>query len=502
MTNSFEVNQRDSFIRQLTIQRVMLVIIFAMLFSLATRIPIDTDTWWHLRSGEHTLTEGMIYEDPFSHTKLGETWINHSWGSQIVMFGVWELLGNVGLALYVSVLATAGMGMLYMMSEGSVYLRSFALILGASTAAVFWSPRPQMMSFFFSTVLLYILFLYKRKKVDRLWFIPPLMLLWGNMHAGFSIAYILIGGVVAGEIMGNLFTRDNENLILVKGIRKLIVVSLVSVAALVVNPYGFRMLLVPFETVSIGALREFIQEWNSPNFQQRQTWPFVFLIVAIIGAAGASRKRLDWTDFILVSGTMFMGLLAGRNIAVFAVTATPVLTYHLNDILQERGWVVKPVRRMSLVQGWLNLVIVVVVLIGVLFSIVAVLTPETVDTAQRQFLPVQVAEYIEAEQPPGPIFNSYNWGGYLMFAVPDYPVYVDGRTDLYKNEFLLRYLQTVLAIDDWRDVLDEDGINMVVIESNSALARRLAEEADWRQVYPNDEYEDEKAVIYVRNENH
>jgi hypothetical protein len=480
----------------LTVQRVMLVTLFALLFVLATRIPIDTDTWWHLRSGEHTLTQGMIYEDPFSHSKQGEPWINHSWGAQIVLYGFWRLAGNVGLALYVSLLAVAGMGVLYRLCAGNVYLRAFALILGASTAAVFWSPRPHMLSFFLSTVLLYLLFTYKQRRADRLWLIPPLMLVWGNLHAGFSIGFIFLAGMIAGEVLGNIFNRNGADVIPPAGIRKLIIVGLVSAAALVVNPYGVQMLLVPFETVSIGPLRDFIQEWNSPNFQERQTWPFIALLLGLLGAVGASGKRLDWTHFVLIAGTAFMALTAGRQIAVFAVVATPVLTYHLDAMLQERGWTLRPVQRVSLRQARLNLLLLVAILIGALASVVAVLEPETVEEAQRRYLPVAVAEYIAAEEPPGPVFNSYNWGGYLMFALPEYPVYVDGRTDLYRDEFLLRYLRTASGGDGWRETLDQDGINTVIIEARSGLARLLAVDADWARVYPD--HEDENAVIYIR----
>ncbi|NJL56837.1 hypothetical protein HC928_18070 [bacterium] len=102
---------------------------------------------------------------------------------------------------------------------------------------------------------------------------------------------------------------------------------------------------MPFDTVGIGALRGFIQEWNSPNFQGRETWPFIALLFGLMAAAGMSRLRLDWTDFALVAGTAFMALLYGRNIAVFAVPATVALTYYVDDILQERGWVLRPVTR-------------------------------------------------------------------------------------------------------------------------------------------------------------
>ena len=75
--------------RRLTIERAAAIILFALLFALATRIPVDTDVWWHLRAGQYTLANGMIRVDPFSFTKLGEPWINHSWGSQLVLYAVW-----------------------------------------------------------------------------------------------------------------------------------------------------------------------------------------------------------------------------------------------------------------------------------------------------------------------------------------------------------------------------------------------------------------------------
>jgi len=84
--------------RQLSIQRAAVIILFGLLFALAARFPTDTDTWWHLRSAEYTLQNGIIYSDPFSFTKAGEPWINHSWGAQIMLYGFWLIAGNLGLS--------------------------------------------------------------------------------------------------------------------------------------------------------------------------------------------------------------------------------------------------------------------------------------------------------------------------------------------------------------------------------------------------------------------
>ncbi len=478
--------------RQLTIERAAAVIIFLLLFALAVRIPADSDMWWHITSGEYTLTQGMIHADPFSFTMAGQPWINHSWGAQLVLYGAWTLAGSVGLALYTAALATAGMYVIYRMSSGSVYLRAFALVLGAATAAVFWSPRPQMFSFLLSAVALYLLRDYARHGRDRLWWIVPLMVLWVNLHAGFSIGFILLGGYVAGEALTGLFVRDARAFHWGRA-RRLLIVTAVSVSALVLNPYGLQIYGVPFQTVSIGALQEYIQEWNSPNFHERHTWPFIALLLALLGAVGAGSRRLTWADFGLLSVTIFMSLTAGRNIALFAVVATPALTDHLDAALAERGWALRTVQRTTPRMARLNLALVALVALGALLKIVLVLDTQAVRAAQAQFLPLEAVAYLETARPDGPVFNSYNWGGYLIFAAPQYPVFVDGRTDLYGDAFLTKYLAAATGAPAWRETLDSYGVRLVIMEAASGLARALRAEPAWTLAY-----EDSLAAVFTR----
>jgi hypothetical protein len=477
--------------RRLTIERAGEIIIFVLLFALATRIPLDTDTWWHLRSGEYTVQNGIIYADPFSHTMQGQSWTNHSWGAQIILYAFWRVGGDAGLAIYTALLATAGMYVIYKMGAGSVYARAFALVLGAATAAVFWSPRPQMLSFFLSAVLLYILYLHKYQKVDRLWLLPPLFALWGNLHAGFSIGFIFLGGSIVGESLNMLLNREGEHNIGWRGIRKLIVVGIVSVAALLINPYGVQMLLVPFQTLSIGVLRDYIQEWNRPDLLQPQTLPFLALLISTPLLVLWSRQRLDWTDAVLFVGAALMGLLAGRNIAVFAVAATPIFSRALDAALRRRGWVIQPLKRVSPRMRMLNAVLVAFICFGALAKVLYTLDPMLVAQAKDDALPLRAATYLRDQLPDARMFNSYNWGGYLMFAAPAIPVFVDGRTDLYGDALLTRYLD-VASGGDWQSLFDEYGVDTVVIEADSPLVGALGA-AGWTTAY-----EDEQAMILRR----
>lgn len=476
---------------RLTIERSALIILFAMVFAIAIRVPVDTDTWWHIRSGEHTLTHGMIYADPFSHTFAGETWINHSWGAQIVMSIIYRLLGDAGLSLFQAVLAVGGMMWLTFASQGNVYSRAFLVILGASAAAVFWSARPQMFSFFLSCMLLWVLFRLKFHGQDRLHWIPVIMFIWGQLHAGWSIGFIFMGAVLVGETFNRL-TQVSTQALTWPQIRRLALAIGSSVILMAVSPYGLDNILVPLQTVNIGPLREFIQEWNSPNFQGRETWPFIASIILLIGAAWLSRAPFDWSSFFLIGGTIFLALLYGRNIAVFAVVAVPILSYFVEHGLAIRGWQLRSRSSVAPRQAFLNGLLVILVVAGVGLYAVGVMLPRTVDEAQRRFLPVGAVEYLRVNPVQGRVFNSYNWGGYLMFALPEHLVFIDGRTDLY-GEFLRTYLNTALARGEWRGVLDEYNIEWTMIETNSNLDQALRAEPGWTLLY-----EDELAVIHQR----
>jgi len=119
-----------------------------------------------------------------------------------------------------------------------------------------------------------------------------------------------------------------------------------------------------------------------------------------------------------------MALLAGRNIAVFAVVATPILTRHLDSLLTDRGWIIRPVQRVTPRMARLNLILVSVILLACVLKVLTVLEPKTLREAQALTLPLDVADHLRVSNLRGPMFNSYNWGGYFMFAWPQEKVFV------------------------------------------------------------------------------
>ena len=113
-----------------------------------------------------------------------------------------------------------------------------------------------------------------------------------------------------------------------------------------------------------------------------------------------------------------------------------------------------------------------------------------------QAFPAEAVSFIREERLPREMFNPYNWGGYLIWELyPDYPVFVDGRTDLYDDSFLRRYLQVAWVQPGWEEVLEAHHVQFALVESGTLLDTWLARDAGWEQAY-----RDDLSAVWVRTD--
>lgn len=496
----------------LTIPRLLIAILFMAIFSMAVRLPADTDTWWHLRSGQYIVENRAVpTTDPFSHTMAGQPWIDHGWLAQIFWYGLYALGGWPGLSLGLAVLVTLTFGLIWQVTPGNLYLRAFSMVIGAITSAVIWVARPQMVSFFLAGAILFMLEKYKREQRRWVYAFPLIILLWANIHGGYAIAFMLLGVYVVGEAFNRLTRHHDDPVLTWRQIGLLLLLGGVGFALVVVNPHSWQMWLYPFRTVGIGALRDFIQEWRSPDFHLSMTWAFLGMLLLTLAALGRSGRRADWTDLAVLGLWVFWSLFAARNIGLYGLLTIPALARYADAAWGEflpgerkqlqrtqgiKGTEGTPVvRRRPVSSARLNWVLLSLVVVAALVKIGVALNPQEMIKAEQEGLPAKAVEFIQQNKPAGPLFNSYNWGGYLIFKLwPDYPVYIDGRTDLYDDVFIRRYLNTAAGGDGWQQVLDEDGINLALIESDSGLARLLKGDAAWDILY-----QDKMAIVLARS---
>jgi hypothetical protein len=487
-------------------------VLFILVFAMAARTPLDSDMWWHLTAGQQTWQTGQpVTVDTFSYTRYGQTWINHSWLSQVGMYLAFKAWGYLGLGTLVAVLAALSMSLVYAQMEGPPLLRGFVIVLATAVTAVVWSPRPQMASLVLFGVVGYLLYLYKWRTVDRLWLLPPVFLLWSNLHGGYVLGLLLILAMIAGEALNHILGSESERVVYWKGIGQLAIWGVVSWLVVVVNPNGLSMWIIPFRTVEVGALQDYISEWASPDFHQFVQQPFLWLLFATFGAAGLSHRRLDGSDLVTFVGFGYLALLARRNFGPFAMVAAPVLSRHLPVLLESwvesvrPSWLQAKSRLRFLdrlpqskplspgISKTLNVLIIGLLALVAVAKIYLVTSPDLVDYFEKRTFPVAAVDWIEGNRPPSNLFNAYNWGGYLLWNLPEYPVFVDGRTDLYNDQLLEEYLRIVAGGTDALNLLHVHGVNVVLVEAGSELSQLLEVSPDWQR-----RFRDDLAAVFVR----
>jgi hypothetical protein len=493
----------------MSIRRLVFWITMLAVFAMAARISVDTDTWWHLRAGKWIIeNKAILSKDIFSYTRYGQPWQYPGWIVEAPMYAIYQVFGLGGLNLWTAGMVTLAFAFLWRALSGGVFLRAFMTVAAAAASGVYWAARPYLITFVLAALFLWLLEDFRWRQKDRLMLLPVLMVLWANSHGGFLVGFLLWGVYAADaawELVPALVKRYKPQMMFYKSqaasglkpLKRLIFIGLLLVVGACLTSLGPQLLLYPFETVGIGALRAYIQEWQSPDFHNLSVQPFAWLLLLTLGVAGASRRRLALSDFLLAAGFAYMGLLAGRNVALFALAAPLVITRHAEPALSlVNRWLglrqASPSAPTKL-QKWVNAFLLILLMAAAFIKGISIY-PESVNwQALGKFLPVSAVEFISEDEPAGRLFNSYNWGGYLIWALPQHPVFIDGRTDLYNDEIISQWLKVARAETDWQNLLESYQVGVILIENGSTLDRVLALTPDWREVF-----RDELAVVYYR----
>lgn len=489
------------------VERLVFVITLLLVVIMAARMPVDSDLWWHLRAGEEMLRTGKpLLHDVFSYTRSGAEWINHSWLSEVILAQSDRWLGYLGPGLWVALLATLSMGLVYFQMEGRAFLRAFVIILASAVSGVVWSPRPQTASLALFALTGLLLYQYKWRGRDRLWMLVPAFILWSNLHGGYPLGLLLIGAYIAGEVLNHLRLRPVA--LPWKRILRLALWGAAAFLVVAINPNGAQMYLIPFKTVNVGVLQQFIQEWASPDFHDLVQQPFLWMLFATVIAMTLARRPVDGTD--LAAFTLFgaLALVARRNFGPFALAAAPVLSRSLSALmcewwgsvrmpekvavfLKREGSAIRSDIRPGLAKA-INLTVVALIAFVAVAKLAVVNHPALVESQIQAAFPAGAVEYLRRNQPEGEIFNAYNWGGYLLWALPGIQVFVDGRTDLYGDEILGEWIKIVQGEDGWQAALDRWQARLVLLEPDRPVVKLLPQNG-WKLLSQEEGY-----VLYGR----
>ena len=402
------------------------------------------------------------------------------------MEGIYRLSGLVGLVTIFSLIIVIALWLTYRRCEGRPYAAGIAILLAAAASSPLFGIRPQMLTLLLASIYIVLLERFDPKEQSRrLWWLVPLMVLWVNLHAGFALGLALIGLYIVRIVLDGEWDQ----------VKPLLIILVICTAVVPLNPNGFRMFSYPYETLTSTSMAAFIQEWASPDFHKITYLPLAILLLSTLAAMALSPSRARLGELFLVLITALGALRSVRHIPIFSLFAAPVLAKHLWAIAKERGWDKLLTGEEGRPNG-LKLIINVVLLLAPLA--LGVWRVWHFATHQSKYVsirnPIAAVEFLKSNRLPGPIYNRYGWGGYLIYQLyPDYRVYIDGRADVYGDAFFTEAMHVYDGLGNWREPLDKYGVRTVIIDTNVAMSTLLRNDSQWSKVY-----EDDQAVIFVR----
>ncbi len=477
-----------------------MIILALGLFAMAARSVTDPDVWWHLRTGQLILQSHQVFHtDPYSFTRFGQPWVDHEWLSQVLIFSLYRLAGWGGLITGFSAVIAAAFMVVFLRCPGRPHVAGVITLLGAFASAPSWGVRPQMLTLLLASVLLLILE-RSYQRPNLLWWTPPLMLVWVNLHAGYALGIALMALFLVGDALDLAFgfaVLESQNVSQPGARFRTLSLAIVICAAVVpLNPYGVAMYAYPLDTLRSRAMQSYIGEWFSPDFHQGRYLPTLAMILATVALPALSPRRLRPREILLLSVTTFAALRSVRHIPIYTLVAIPIVSAMVQAWLQQCGFA----RRLEFKQQSLTLAktLLNAVLLAsfIVFTVVRVgYVSRGQADAEAKELPAAAASFVATQRPPAPMLNHYNWGGYFIWKLyPEYRVYIDGRADLY-GDVLMNDLATTYYLrgDSWRNPFEKWGIQTVVLPPDAPLVTALGALPDWKTIYA-----DKQAVVLTK----
>lgn len=457
-------------------------VIFIGLFALAVRPAVDPDLGWHLRSGELIAgTHHVPHQDPFSFTYAGAPWTAHEWLSDLTMYGLWRLGGTAALILFFAALIVLAFAFLYARCEARPYAAGLLLFWGALVTVPSWGVRPQIFTLLLASLFLWVLDRSLQTARGRwLAWLPALMALWVNLHAGFAIGVVLILLYAAAALVESKLYQAKQ----------LAIAAAASVAVIPLNPNGFRLFAYPFQTLLAPSMMQYIQEWFSPDFHRGIYRVFLLFIVFTLIVLARSPRRPTVREGLLLLFGLAAALTSARHIPFFVLIAVPILSRRMPESLFSISSS-SPDEPQKTPRAALHTAIAVLALCAAGLQAWSVIRHQT--AAELAEFPVAATDFLQNHRGLGRTYNDYNWGGYLIAR--GLPVFVDGRADLYGDAFLHTAVRVNQARPGWDLTLEHYGVRTALIERKSALATVLRESSGWQSVF-----EDERSAVFTRRD--
>jgi len=435
----------------------------------------DPDTYWHIAAGGWMLDHARVLrQDIFSYTVPGKPWASHEWLAEIVMAlayraagwsGILVLFaGSLGLALW---LIAKDLGR-WLGGLGQVVV--MVLVFQVMAPTILARPHVLMLPILAGWTL-EMLLAREQHRAPRWWF-ALLMLVWANLHGSFVFGFVLAAGFGLEALTESRADR-------IRVIREWGLFAGLCLLAALATPHGISGLLAPFQIMGMGTLNNII-EWQPASFATFSAFEAGILLTFLVCLAKGVRVPLVRT--LLLVFMLHMALQHQRHQLVLAVVAALILA---RPIAQAFGRTESAARMIFPAQ-------VLVAVVALAAPIVRLAIPVT--RGDAAITPASALAHVPAKLAAQPMFNAYNFGGYLIFK--GVKVFIDGRADMYGDAFVKRYAAInngdPAAVDA---AIKQYKIAWVITQPREGIIKYLQGKPGWKRIY-GDKY----AVVLARED--
>lgn len=448
---------------------VVSIAIGAFFGALSTRLPVgDSDVFWHLKLGEQALRGYFALPEAVSGLSwTAPAWPGSSdqWLGQSLLALAYDGGGWRGITALRAVLVALLVGLIVHVAIRERPARPLGAVLAAFPAIVLsrfvWTERPELFGFVCFALLIILLRAARSGSRPATYAVPPLLILWANLHGSFALGAILALGVfVEGAIAQPARRREYT----VSAAAALLATLLTPAGLGAWTAPGFHLLHPPRS----------IQEWSVPDVTTLPGLLFFAAIAATFVVAFFARTRAPREAVVLLP-VLFVSLIATRQTPLFTIAAVPFLAAYGGEAVTELAAMLRlPLPRMTPVARRPGQLIDAAALAAA--SVVLAIAAAT-GTAAPDLTGYPVAALPALRPGPG-LLNHYDWGGYLIASAPRTPVFVDGRLIPYLQGVLADYTTVIGSRPGWREIIARRGIRQLLVKPTDAIAVR-ARDLGW-----------------------
>ena len=434
------------------------------------------DLAYHVRTGEvMLLNHALVHRDLFTFTVPGAPWLDQQWGAQLLFAIVYRALGWPGLSLLQATLGGLTVLFVYLACRVSGSPPRVAAGLTLAGFAVAWTSltlRPQLLAAVLFALSLWLV-AGRRQHPRRIVWMPLVVAVWANVHGSFFLGPLILGVAALQDV----YERS-------AGARRVLWVTGASVMATLINPFGPRVWSYAYGIARNPLISKLVVEWQPPSIRHPDDAIFFLSVIAVVYVLARRGRPTPWPALAWLGLFFAMALTATRNTMWWGLASPPILASLLAEPEAPPRQELAPSLANTAIAGCL------VLIIGIFFMFSLEGGSFRSPGTRVRDAPRALTDRLHGLVHPGDrIFNLQRWGSWFELSLPDNPVFVDSRIELFPEAIWNDYLAVSNAKDGWDGILARWRVRAVAVnpDQQSALIRLMEKDPGWRLAYRDDE---------------